>query len=305
MMIIKTEGITLTSEQREDIEAGLLAMDNPEGTILVTTDFEQSVRTLTGLQHYSADRGSGGVAAKTISNNVVINASVLNEPAHGGLRRLVAHEAGHVLMGLREEDSGNYHELASTQWQWNVISLAVKGMEEYRIERRLAELGFNPASPTAINHWDVVLFDTNATLVESVLTEQSVDSLVRQVIGAADVLVTTMAYSIGSLTNGSSSFALEALPEYARQNWNDFVAPTWEQRVEFYEGLPNCSEPISASAWEAKINGAWSLERELFKSLGWELKSNGQDEPEGFWRTGSDDLFRQRIARFQLENEAI
>jgi hypothetical protein len=34
-MIIKTDGITLTSEQREDREGGLLAMDNPEGTVLV------------------------------------------------------------------------------------------------------------------------------------------------------------------------------------------------------------------------------------------------------------------------------
>ncbi|WP_264797605.1 hypothetical protein, partial [Arthrobacter mangrovi] len=246
-MIIKTEGITLTSEQREDIESGLLAMDNPEGTILVTSEFEQSIRKLTGFEHYSADRGSGGVAAKTIEDHVLINASVLNEPAHGGLKRLVAHEAGHVLMELREEDGRKYHRLATTQWQWNVISLAVKGMEEYRIERRLADLGFDPASPTALGYWDIVLFDTNVALVESVLTEQSVDSLFAQVNGAADILVTTLAYTIGSLNSPASRFAVEALPLYARQNWDDFVSATWDQRVEFYEGLPACSEPISAS----------------------------------------------------------
>ncbi|WP_264795295.1 hypothetical protein, partial [Arthrobacter mangrovi] len=62
---------------------------------------------------------------------------------------------------------------------------------------------------------------------------------------------------------------------------------------------------LHASDWEAKIKDAWALERQLFKGFGWELRGNGQDEPEGFWRTGSEDLFRQRIARFQLENEAI
>lgn len=303
-MIIKTDGITLTGEQREDIELGLLAMGNPEGTLLVTADFESTIRSLTGLKHYSADRGSGGVAAKTIEDQVVINASVLNEPAHGGLKRLAAHEAGHVLLGFRGESSRNYHRLASTQWQWNVISLAVKGMEEYRIERTLAENGFDPAGPADLSYWDIVLFDTNVALVESVLTEQTIDSLVAQVMGAADLLVTTMAYTIGSLTNPAATFGVKALPPYARQHWDDFVASTWDRRVEFYEGLPACSEPISSSDWETKIMEAWSLEGELLKGFGWEFSGKGQDQPEAFRRTGSDDLFHQRILRFQSESNA-
>ncbi|MDP9936834.1 hypothetical protein J2T11_003202 [Paenarthrobacter nicotinovorans] len=304
-MIITTDGISLTSEQQEDIEAGCLAMGNPEGEILVTTGFESSVRSLTGLKQFSADRGSGTVAAKTIGTQVIINASVLHEPAHGGLKRLTAHEAGHVLMNARGEDGKNHHSLATTQWQWNVISLAVKGMEECRIERRLAELGFSPASPVALDYWDVVLFETNADLVESVLAQQSVDSLVAQVIKAADLLITTMAYTVGSLANPAATFAVDALPPHARRNWDDFVASTWDRRVALYEALPTCSEAISASDWESKIKDAWSLERALFKSFGWELSGNGQELPEAFRRTGSDDLFRQRIARFQLESQSI
>ncbi|MCU1634683.1 MAG: hypothetical protein JWM61_3335 [Micrococcaceae bacterium] len=299
-MIINTDGITLTSNQRNDVETGLLAMGDPEGTVLVTTDFEQSVRTLSGLKDYSAARGSGQVAAKTVEDQVIINASVLDELADGGLKRLAAHEAGHVLMNLREEDGRNYHSLATTQWQWNIIGLAVKGMEEYRIERRLAQLGFDPAPPTALDYWDIILFEINATLAESV-----VKNLLAEITGAADILVTTLAYTIGSSTNPKSTFAVEALPPYARQNWDDFVAPTWERRVQLYQDLPTCSEPISSSDWEVKIKEARSLENELFRSFGWELSGNGQDEPEAFRRTGDDDLFHRRIARFRVENDLI
>ncbi|MBP3042895.1 DUF4157 domain-containing protein [Arthrobacter jiangjiafuii] len=304
-MIIQADGLTLTPQQRKDIEAGLIAMGDPEGTIVATTDFDQAVRTRTGLKKYSSDRGSGAVAAKTVGDHVIINASVLDAQGHGGLERLVAHESGHVVMNSREENGRNYHYLASTQWQWEVIGLAVKGMEEYRIERKLTELGFAPASAAGLDYWDDVLYDTNATLAESVLKDQSVDALTAQIIGGADLLVTTLAYSIGALRNSPNPFNAEELPKYGRQNWDDFVAPTWAQRIKLYESLPVCTEPVAPSAWETKIKEAWSLEQALLESFGWTLSGNGQDQPESFMRTGSDDLFRHRIARLQLQDAEV
>lgn len=302
-MIIKADGFTLTTQQHQDIEAGVLAMGDPEVTIFMTTNFDQAVRTHTGLKNYSSDRGSGAVAAKAVGDLVIINASVLDAPGHGGLERLAAHESGHVVMNRREEGSRNYHYLARTAWQWEVIGLAVKGIEEYRIERKLAELGFEPASPTARDHWDDVLYETNATLAESVLKEQSVDALTAQVIGGADRLVTTSAYTIGALQNKANTFTASELPKYGRQNWEDFVAPTWAQRTELYESIPACTDPITPSAWEAKIRAAWSLEQSLLVSFGWTLSGgDGEDEPESFRRTGSDALFTQRIARLQRQD---
>lgn len=276
-------------------------MGDPAGTIVVTTNFDQVVRTLSGMQGYSSNRGSGTVAAKTIEDHVIINASVLNEPGHGGLERLTAHESGHVVMNLRDEHGRHYHHLARTQWQWEVTSLGIKGIEEYRIERKLTELGYSPASAVSTDHWDEVLYQMNATLVESVLVQQSVSDMATQVIGGADTLVAAMAYSIGALQNETAPFKGEkGLPPYGLQNWEDLVAPTWAQRIRLYESCPVCTEPIVPSDWETKIKEAQMLEHELLRSFGFALSGEGEDE--SFTRTGSDELFQTRLIRLQHQD---
>jgi predicted SprT family Zn-dependent metalloprotease len=124
----------------EAAETGLAAMGAPEATIIVTDNFVDTVCDLTGNPEYRIERGAGVVAAKTMStdNGVVIalNASAIRSRDNDMIERLLAHEAGHVLMLERGEDVRGKQALADgAEWRWLMLCMCALAIDELRIER--------------------------------------------------------------------------------------------------------------------------------------------------------------------------
>jgi hypothetical protein len=65
-MQAEVTGVGLREDQLTAIEADLTAMAEPDARIAIVDDFVDTVRRLTRNPAYSAGRGAGVVAAKTI-----------------------------------------------------------------------------------------------------------------------------------------------------------------------------------------------------------------------------------------------
>jgi hypothetical protein len=172
------DGCSVSAAWADAMARGLASMHVDNARIVVTVDFVRTVADLTGRTSYTTERGGGAVAAKTVTGPVgsivVLNYSELSSRTPEDIQRVVAHEAGHVLIDARgtEETSGN-RDSNETDWQWWLKCLGAQAIVELRIERSLADLGYpiaESAVPTAVDH---SLLVTNLEVVNAVIDPAS------------------------------------------------------------------------------------------------------------------------------------
>lgn len=95
--------------------------------VIISGNFTADVREILGSATYTTDRGPGVVAAKTIPvaadhQIVLVNAEPVSELDLDQLSRLLAHEAGHVLIHSRREgysgtEAPDLERWYCTHWQ--------------------------------------------------------------------------------------------------------------------------------------------------------------------------------------------
>lgn len=121
-MQAEVTGVGFREDQLTAIEAGLTAMAESDARIVIVDDFVDTVQRLTRNPAYSAGRGAGVVAAKTIhtptGDVIVFNAPELRNRDNVLLERLAAHEAGHVKLGKRSEGVIGRRHLVDSEWRW-------------------------------------------------------------------------------------------------------------------------------------------------------------------------------------------
>ena len=300
-MQAEVTGENFREDQLTAFDAGLTAMSEPDARIAIVDDFIGTVQRLTRNPAYSAGRGAGIVAAKTIhtlaGDVIVFNAPELRNRDNLLLERLAAHEAGHVKLGKRGEGVTGRQYLVDSEWRWLLLCLGALAIDELRIERALADLGYPVALTGDVDYIDDAMFWLNCELMNALLDPASsdVEKLHHAVLSTQDWLTKHLAYV--AAYNSSPTPDLSALSNHSRQNWDDYIAAHWGKRVAFYENIPDARTPLDASELDSILMTAIDIEADLLISLGFRLSDGGHGQRYAFRRISSDAQCDRRLQR--------
>jgi hypothetical protein len=287
---------------------GFASLQVDDVRVVTTVNFERTVAQLTGNTAYTTARGGGVVAAKTVTgpdgSTVVLNYNELSSRTHADIRRLAAHEAGHVLIDARgtEETSGN-RDPGESDWQWLLKALGAQAIVEFRIERSLAELGYlaaQVAAPVAVNHSLIVI---NVEVVSAVIDPRSSADpghLQDAVVTTLNHVTKLLAYVAAPLVVGTGDFSPTGLPAEGLVNWRDYIAPTWLERLSLWSSIPSAMEPIHIEAWRTTLRESLILEQKFLLDFGFAF----EDAPGGqhaFYRRGGNSMFTERLQRARAQ----
>jgi hypothetical protein len=159
---------------------GLASLNADDVRVVAIRNFAEAVARATGNPTYTADRGSGVAAARTVTGPggsvVFVNYGEVSSRPPADIQRLLAHEGGHVRIDARvtEETSGN-RDPGEADWHWWPKALGAQAIVEFRIEQRLAELGYPAAEWAAADHVDHALQVTNVEVVSAATDTASAD----------------------------------------------------------------------------------------------------------------------------------
>jgi len=306
-MQAEVTGAGFREDQLNAIEAGLTAMSEPDARVAIVDDFVDTVQRLTRNPAYSAGRGAGIVAAKTIHHTptggdvIVFNAPELRNRDNLLLERLAAHEAGHVKLGKRGEGVTGRRHLVDSEWRWLLMCLGALAIDELRIERGLADLGYPVAVTGDVDYIDDAMFWLNCELMNALVDPASsdVEKFHDAVMSTQDWLTKHLAYV--AAYNSSPTPDLSALSSHSRQNWDDYIAAHWGKRVAFYESIPDARTSLDASELDSILLNAIDIEADLLSSLGFRLSDGGYGHRFAFRRIASDAQCDRRLQRAREE----
>ncbi|WP_157881011.1 hypothetical protein [Streptomyces griseoruber] len=299
-MELSVNGRGLTDNQVDAMQAGLSRMEEPDAAVIVTDDFVGTVRRLTSHESYSTDRGASIVAARTLSLDggpvVVVNRPEVSNLPPKDVERLLAHEAGHIQLMERAEGVVGRRDLVGPDWEWWLLCLGGFALDELRIERRLAELGYLVSGAGTVDHLADSLYQLNAEVVTTLLDPASsdVEKLASAVMQSHDWFSKHLAY-FAAFRSDRVGAGLAILPDQAKLEWDDYVGPTWGGRVALYQEAPTSAEPMRDSELNELLQETGRQEQALLSKIGFRYASDGNGF--SFRRVVSDSVCHARLQR--------
>lgn len=297
-MDLTCESCEVTGEQRAAMEAGIAAMGGPDDTrVVLTSRFVESVRRLTGSATYHSDRGAGQVGAKTLTprggpSTIVVPVSVIDEMPPEEIERLLAHEAGHVLIHARHEDFGEQHyEVYPNTWDLSLLYYGSAAIEEARIERDVIDLGYGPSHWCRPEDLSDALMDLNVSVIGATKNpaNSDVEHYRDEIFTVLDRTTKFLACLAAGVITGTGPVPMDQLSADSRRDWEDYIAPTWNVRCELYSLVATARNEFTDLNDKNIVSIV--LETEFLKSMGYGGSANG------FWREGKVELFDERLDR--------
>lgn len=278
----------LGAEYTVPMQRGLAAMECPPDTeVLVTDNFVEDVRRITGNAAYGVDRGTSTVAAKTIplpdrSSLIVINGRTAAEamPAED-FERLLAHEAGHALLYKRGELFVD--ERSTDDGERYLKILAAGALEEYRIELSLYEKGYGLGAGVSLPDVERLAVELNFSVCEAIgeyLAGDPASDPVALGLATARVLdwsTKKLAYFAAAVNAGALTIDAAALAEDPRADWEGYVEPNWSHRLAGLAKVPGVLEPVDAAQLSKAVDRLAVVERHYMKSMGLSFKKIGAE----------------------------
>lgn len=303
-MNLAVVGEGLTGDRVDAMQAGLSVMGAADESVIVTDTFVETVSSLTGQDTYSTGRGAEVVAARTVQvdgmSTIVVNAVEAKNRAPEIIERLLAHEAGHVLLHRRQEGVEGRRHLIGADWQWWLLCLGGLALDEYRIERSLSALGYPISDIGAIAIAEDGLFHLNVEVVNALLDPASADTMkfAESIMRTHDWLAKQLAY-FAAFRPDLAPPGLTVLSSDARRNWDEYIGSTWTTRAALYESVPPVLEPINEARLNAFLLQALEQESALLDKIGFRYGTVGNDL--SFDRIASDALCNTRWERARRE----
>jgi hypothetical protein len=282
--VTSEHGAQVTPDLRERFLTGLQKVGADHATVVVTDDFDATVRRLTQRPEYAADRRSGMVVAKTLvdpPSTIVFNRRAIQKQSltPHEIERFIVHEGCHVLMYNRNEDTSFHHDLASNQGEYNLISAAGEVIEEFRAElTTVRDLGYPPQRNCDVGDLARLLHNTNVDFVEAVLAPGISDPSVferRMYQSVGLPLAKTLAViSAGAVAYGGD--LTNVSPD--RDDWIDYAQNTWPQRHALFESLPPATHPWDPDSYRAALRRGAEIEQQFLRDVGLEyvFPENGE-----------------------------
>lgn len=297
------------------MERGLAAVSAPpELTVVVAADLVAVVNRLERRQvTYTVDRGPlGEVAAKTVhqagATTIVVGPQALDRPP-AEVERILAHEGGHAVLHAVGEAVTKVAVDSSTTGSEMLRFIASVASEEYRIERRLCELGY----PVAEQGTDAALIDHMSAVPSGVLQacsdpRSSADTLyyAHSVLGTIQPLTISLAYRLGAVTAGCESIHPDSWSAFAKNMWAELVARNWADRVELYARVPPVGEAWGGSVAATHLRQATEIERRLVRDIGFTVTGEARAGSRwSFRRVVDDPTLRNWLDRVRAEGRRL
>jgi hypothetical protein len=255
--------------------------------LVVAGDLEAAIRrrlTAAEAANYMVSRISGAVGAKTIALPdagcaIVVNAKYLipgiAEKAGLDVPRVFEHEGWHAALIGREEDSRTGFAHADLDGsRGHYLGQAIVLVEEFRVERALAERGIRTESSSGASIPEVLVeFGHSLREADSLLCEDDVLSAFQIVFGSFNALTTALTYLAADETVFHDSFWMD--PELP--GWSKFVGRYWEELVRELGHVPSAATAVTAARLDAYAEKIADLLKVWLEAIGYRL----EDLPDG------------------------
>lgn len=303
-------GPAIDPEFEAAVRAGVAAVGIGDLSVVYTNDFVNEVRMLTGEDHYTHERGSGTVAARTIRTAVgevavIANRTALENQDPAATERVMAHESGHVLISRRGEDVDwpETAERLDDSWERTMAWLSAIAVEEYRCEATVYSRGYPVEFGRTDDGINDALLEGNADILQALTSEDSMadPGILRDKVMAVMDRITKVIACLAARHLHNGGFDPGDLNPVAKRNWNALIRPTWERHLAFYSTIPPADRSWGREpALDATCGPGATLNTDLLRDLG--FHSQG---PEGgsFLVDVSEAEFKKRIDRFVEERE--
>lgn len=290
-----------SGEQLAAMAEGLERMNCPESAeVIISDNFVPDVRALLDSATYGTDRGTGVVAAKTIpvaANRqvVMVNAEPVSELDLRQLSRLLAHEAGHVLINSRMEG----HPDTRSTWMGDQVlhSLAATALDEYRVEKALYANGYPLADEvdwTAVGH---VATEVNLDVMSALVDEANKNDpgkLAGDITAVHNWSSKKLAYTAAAIAGGALAEPASVLAKH-QEDWVDYIKSGWSHRLAGYRQAPDAATPASAEQLRRLVAKLMTVERHYLNTMGFFYREYLGTW--GFHRRKNDRLFDARWNR--------
>lgn len=292
-----------SNDQLEAMSQGLDRMSCPASAeVVISDDFVADVRSLLSSTTYDTARGTNIVAAKTLPIAADRQVIMVNSIPAGGLSlvdlgRLLAHEAGHVLIHSRNEGHPDL-DLRSPQMGEHVLhALAATALDEFRVERSLYARGFPSAQEVDWPALGQVATDVNMDVSEAVVDETNrndVEKFAGDIAAVHNWSSKKMAYIAAAIVGGATSQAAN-VPAENQADWSDYIKSTWSHRLAAYKQAPDAASPASLDHLRRLVAKLVTVERHYLKAMGFFYRE--YRDTWGFHRRKDNALFDARIRR--------
>lgn len=304
-MELIVDGAPIDPDFEIAVRAGVDEVGVPDLTVIYTNDFVGEVRALTLEHAYDQSRGSGTVAARTLTTTtgevvVVANRRAMEAEGPAAVERVMAHESGHVLIERRGESVD--WEDAGTRlpdwWEQLMAYMASIAFDEYRTEATVYDRGYPVERGRTDEGVGDALYEVNADILEALVSEdcKADPRILRDRVLAVMDRLTKVVSCLAARDIHGGGFDPTALNPVAQQHWRELIAPTWERHIAFYRDIPSADQVWGrVEALEAATTNGAVLTNDLLRSIG--FYSAGPDG-EQFWADFDDATFARRNDRY-------
>lgn len=302
--------VPVSEELEGALEAGLAKMGAAGTRLVIAADFAARVALLADEEGYGSDRIGGYVGGRAVRTSdgedvIVVNARALEEDLDvTGAERLVAHEAGHVLIYQANEDVAwvETADLEDVGWRQVMMALAAAAIEEYRVEKAVMGLGYPVHHDVTLEGVADALMDANATPLNALFAMRANGD----VVAARDQVfeeVSRFSKQLAHLVAGQPYAPLNVgeLDPAAQANWAALAAPVWVSQLGFYEPVPDACTRWDRTSVLTTVTRGGELMSTLMGWLGFE--SSGGNDDEQFWSVRSDAMVEAALARYRADVE--
>ncbi len=194
--------------------------------------------------------------------------------------------------------------MVGSQEEYDLLASVGIAIEEFRIERELADMGYEEGPMGHIDSMGWMLHTTSVDLLTALLDpEAGADPAVlrEKVTSVLADFVKVLGYAAGAVVAKlAGQFPVDRLDKHGVDNWDDYVGDHWAALVNILSDIPGIGTPMT----DVEIEGA------LARSLDWYVQWMGRVgftlnvgvDGVSFLRSSTDDLWTARLQRAAAEN---
>lgn len=176
-------------------------------------------------------------------------------------------------------------------------SLAVTGLEEYRVEKALYARGFPIAGEVGWSAIGDLATEVNIGEMSAVVDEANIndpEKLAGDITAVHDWSSKKLAYVAAAVAGGALTENVH-VPAKQQADWADYLKKGWPHRLAAYGDAPDATSLMPAERRRKVVAKLVTMERDYLQALGFFYRE--YHGAEGFYRRKDEQLFDARWSR--------